>query len=84
MSTNMLVDNSTCNEVKENIKEQEPFYGEIGCQCSLLDSKKHCSNKAYWKVESYFLCGVHSKKYSETRIELKKDKAKKEESVQKK
>jgi len=75
------VDNCTYNE---NMKEKEPFYGEILCQCNLLDSKKHCSNKAYWKVKSYFLCGVHSKKYSGTRIELKKDKAKKEESFQKK
>ncbi len=49
-----------------------PIYGEINCQ------KESCKNKAYWDCNSEYLCGVHSRKYKD-RIELIKDKNKKEE-----
>lgn len=41
---------------------QNPFYGEIKCQ------HHPCQNRAYYKVDQQFLCGVHSRRQKRTTL----------------
>ncbi len=61
---------------------EEPSYGHAKCQ------NINCKNQSYWKViineVPTFLCGVHSRKYTSSRIQLKKDSKGKKELIDKK
>jgi hypothetical protein len=43
------------------------FSGELKCQRDI------CNNRAYYQVDHKYLCGVHSRKFSDKRIELPVD-----------
>lgn len=47
---------------------EEVKYGEIKCQGILKSGKNagnNCKNGAYYKCDNLYLCGIHSKKYTE-------------------
>lgn len=43
------------------------YYGQIRCQSS------DCKNKAYFKVNNSYYCGIHSRKFKEERVILSKN-----------
>ena len=45
----------------------EVFYGESICQGKKLDTKS-CTNKAYFIQKNEYLCGVHSSKFTRTKL----------------
>lgn len=45
------------------------YHGEIKCE-SCYGNGKSCRNNAYFEYSGQYLCGVHSKKYENTRVAL--------------
>lgn len=50
---------------------KDPYYGARDCSAIVASTGNQCTNKAYYKQNGRFVCGVHSNK--ETRTTLKKD-----------
>nr|QBK94015.1 MAG: uncharacterized protein LCPAC406_03290 [Pithovirus LCPAC406] len=52
----------------------DPYHGSIKCQSSIKNGSP-CKNGAYYKVneDPTYRCGVHSRKFKDTRIGLNKD-----------
>ncbi len=52
----------------------DPYYSSIKCQSNIKNGDP-CKNNAYWKTdeEPYYRCGVHSRKFKDSRIKLDKD-----------
>lgn len=60
--------------------QKKIYYGETNCTALIASGKKKgliCTNGAYFLVASKYLCGVHSRSYSE-RVELEKNPAAKQ------
>lgn len=74
---NALKLKKVANNSSELMEESKRiYYGSIQCE-GVQTNKGRCKNKAYYQCKDKYLCGVHSKKYTD-RQELPKDPNKKE------
>lgn len=56
--------------MKPIVEVKKIYYGEINCQLSTKKPVKACNNLAYYLLEGKYVCGVHSQKFKNERIEL--------------
>lgn len=60
---------------KAKKKNKIIYFGETICQATFKTTNKQCANKAYYKQDNQYLCGVHSKKTERTKLPVNPNKA---------
>jgi hypothetical protein len=58
------------------------YYGSIPCQ-GIKANKQQCLNKAYYKQDDYYLCGVHSDKNKRQELPIDPDQKEKKDQLYK-
>jgi hypothetical protein len=63
------------NKLKLTKKEKTIYFGETICQATFKTTNKQCTNKAYYKQNNQYLCGVHSNNRDRTTLPINPNKA---------